>query len=233
MILSVARILIGAVVLIVAIAVVAGIYLLTYRPDANRYPVRGVDVSHHQGDIDWGKVAADNVAFAYMKSTEGGDWQDRKFLENWKAAREARLATGAYHFFTLCRPGKDQAENFLATLPRDGSMLPPAVDLEYVGNCKERPTPEALKREVDDFFGMVEKALGREAIIYAPEDFLADYREALPDRPLWRRSVFRPPHSDDWLLWQYTFTGFVDGIEGGVDLNVLSGDKETLSDLLR
>ncbi|WP_425349023.1 glycoside hydrolase family 25 protein [Methyloligella halotolerans] len=231
--LTAVRIFIGAAVLTVAVAVVAGIYLLTYRPDASLYPVRGIDVSHHQGDIDWDKVAADNVAFAYMKSTEGGDWKDRKFLENWKAAKKAGIATGAYHFFTLCRPGKDQAENFLATLPKDGTMLPPAVDLEYVGNCKERPTPEALKPEVDAFFGMVEEALGREAIIYAPEDFLADYGDALPDRPLWRRSVFRPPHKDDWLLWQYTFTGFVDGIEEGVDLNVLKGDEAVLSKQLR
>ena len=225
------RIFVGTAVLIVAVALLAGIYLLTYRPDASRYPVRGVDVSHHQGDIDWEAVAGDNVAFAYMKATEGGDWKDRKFIENWKAAREAGIATGAYHFFTLCRPGKDQAENFLASLPKDGTMLPPAVDLEYVGNCKERPTPEALKPEVDAFFGMVEEALGQEAIIYAPEDFLADYGEALPDRPLWRRSIFRPPHKDDWLLWQYTFTGFVDGIEEGVDLNVFHGDASALAKL--
>lgn len=226
------RIIIGAAIAVVAVAIVAGIYILTYRPDASRYPVRGVDVSHHQGKIDWSKVAGDNVAFAYMKATEGGDWKDRKFLENWKAAREAGIATGAYHFFTLCRPGKHQAENLLATLPKDDTMLPPAVDLEYVGNCKERPTAEALKLEVNDFFGMVEKALGRKAIIYAPEDFLADYGVALPDRPLWRRSIFRPPHKDDWLLWQYTFTGFVEGIEGGVDLNVLNGEEDALSDLL-
>lgn len=116
------RIIIGAAIAVVAIAIVAGIYILTYRPDASRYPVRGVDVSHHQGKIDWSKVAGDNVAFAYMKATEGGDWKDRKFLENWKAAREAGIATGAYHFFTLCRPGKDQAENFLATLPKDATM---------------------------------------------------------------------------------------------------------------
>ena len=57
-----------------------------WEPDPDRYPVRGIDVSHHQGAIDWTAVAADDVAFAYLKASEGGDHRDRRFAANWRAA---------------------------------------------------------------------------------------------------------------------------------------------------
>ena len=67
----------------------------------------------HQGPIDWQRVAGDGIGFVYMKATEGGDWVDATFAPNWAGARAAGLKVGAYHFFTLCRAGADQAANFL------------------------------------------------------------------------------------------------------------------------
>lgn len=93
--------------------------------------MRGIDVSHHQGDIDWQRVAADDVAFAIIKATEGGDHIDDAFATNLSEARAAGLVVGAYHFFTFCRPGADQAKNFLAVVPRGEPMLPPVVDIEF------------------------------------------------------------------------------------------------------
>src|SRR5437016_13909496 len=81
-------------------------------PSLSRYPVRGIDVSHHQGPIDWDAVASDGVTFAYIKASEGGDYQDRRFKENWLGARHAGVLAGAYHFFTFCKDGAAQAENF-------------------------------------------------------------------------------------------------------------------------
>ena len=49
-------------------------------------------------------------------------------------------------------------------------------------------------------------------------------RNLLPKRPMWRRSILRAPRSDEWVLWQYHFAGLVDGVGGGVDLNVFNGD---------
>jgi lysozyme len=217
---------------IAIVVIVAALYLLTYRPDSSSYPLRGVDVSRHQGKVDWQKVAGDDIAFAYIKATEGGTWRDPEFARNWRDAQNAGLATGAYHFFTMCRPGRDQARNFLAVLPRQDKMLPPVVDLEFVGNCDRRLTPQELKVELDDFLGVVEGKLGREVMLYVPADFLAAYREALPPRPLWRRSLFRPPRKNDWTLWQYHFAGQVDGVDGGVDLNVFNGDEVEFAGLL-
>jgi lysozyme len=52
-------------------------------PDIKTYSIRGIDVSHHQGPIDWTEVAKDRVDFVYIKATEGGDWVDTRFRQNW------------------------------------------------------------------------------------------------------------------------------------------------------
>ena len=87
-------------------------------PNSTRFPVRGIDVSHHQGDIDWHIVKAAGVDFAFIKASEGGDYRDREFARNWEEAGRAGIARGAYHFFTFCTAGLDQAHNFSATTGR-------------------------------------------------------------------------------------------------------------------
>src|SRR5699024_636340 len=101
--------------------------------------VMGIDVSSHQRDIDWQQVAADGYSFAYLKATEGSNFTDDRFQENWDVAKAAGITPGAYHYFTLCSPGADQAADFLAAVPPDDTALPPALDLEFVGACDERP----------------------------------------------------------------------------------------------
>jgi lysozyme len=63
------------------------------------YDVIGVDVSNHQGDIDWPILARTDIGLAYLKATEGGNFRDRRFQANWDGARKAGLPRGAYHFF--------------------------------------------------------------------------------------------------------------------------------------
>src|SRR5687768_1484289 len=93
---------VAAVVVVVAswAAYSAGYVRLNY-PSDERYPIRGIDVSHHQGAVDWKKVEAAGIDFAYIKATEGRDHRDPRFDANWRAA-EGALARGAYHFFTFC-----------------------------------------------------------------------------------------------------------------------------------
>ncbi len=211
-------------------ALAVGLLFRFYRPPAERYPLRGIDVSHHQGAIDWTKVAGDEVAFAYLKASEGGGHRDRQFARNWREARAAGLAVGAYHFFTFCRPGADQAANFLAAVPAAPDALPPAVDLEFGGNCGRVPAGAAMRRELDAFLAPVERAAGKPAILYVTPEFLDVYRGHLPARGLWRRSLLRAP--DDaapWRLWQYHNRGRVDGIRGPVDLNVFDGDASAFA----
>ena len=173
------RLLVGGAMAVVALAAAAGagwLYYLNFSPDRSRFPVRGIDVSHHQGAIDWTEVAEANVAFAVIKASEGGDYVDEEFAGNFAAARAAGLAVGAYHFFTFCRPGAEQATNFLAQVPLTVPQLPPAVDIEFGGNCSRRPTAEELRTELDAFLGPVEAAFGR------PRHHLPDRRGGGPLR---------------------------------------------------
>src|SRR6476660_2447595 len=100
------RLLLAALVAGVLLASLAALWFLWYpqhRPSLRAGESIGIDVSHHQGEIDWPRVASDGVRFAYIKASEGGTVPDHRFRENWVEAKKAGLRRGAYHFFTLCR----------------------------------------------------------------------------------------------------------------------------------
>ena len=229
------RVMRGVVGLVVVLGLVgAGLafYYFNYSPDRTIHSLRGIDVSHHQGVVDWGRVAKSDVAFAILKATEGGDYVDETFARNLAGAQAAGLVVGAYHFFTFCRPGAEQAANFLKAVPRDRPMLPPAVDIEFVGNCGARPAVADLQRELTAFLTPVEAAFGQPAIIYLVDAAAEQYQAAIPNRPRWVRSLGQPPGNSDWVLWQYHDAGHVDGIESEVDLNILRGGADELKALV-
>jgi lysozyme len=194
-----------------------------WHPSERLYPVQGIDVSHHQGAIAWEKLPGQGVRFAYIKASEGGDRRDPTFVANWRAAAAAGVRRGAYHFFTLCRPGEDQAANFIAAVPRDPQALPPALDLEYLGNCKGAVPPRQFQVELARFIALVEAHYGKRVILYLTPEFDRAYGvSARFDRPLWLRSLVREPRfgARRWRLWQASNFRRVDGIQGRVDWNV-------------
>ena len=221
----IAAVCVGAAAAAVLAASLGWLWFLHWQPDRARYPVRGIDVSHHQGAIDWRAVASDDVAFAYLKASEGGDHRDRRYAQNRRDARAAGLAVGAYHFFTWCKPGAEQARNFIDAVPRDADALPPALDLEFGGNCGRSPSGAELRRELDAYLTAVEAAYGKPVLLYVTPEFLAAHRGDLPPHALWRRSIVRLPDAGTpWAFWQYHNRGRVRGIAGPVDLNVFEGD---------
>ena len=203
-------------------------------PDVERFPVRGIDVSHHQGVIDWQRVKASGQTFAFIKATEGADFRDTRFSQNWQLARQHGLVTGAYHFFTFCSPGLAQAENFLAVAPLEAPLLPLAVDVEFTGNCVGWESVDEIRRELRAFVELVEQRVGHSPLLYTTEDVR---RELVPvelhGHGYWVRSLWGQP-SDDiaWQFWQYSDTGRVPGISGQVDLNVFVGQPAAWSELL-
>lgn len=222
-----------AAILAVVLGGAGWLYFATFAPDGLRYSIRGIDVSHHQGPIDWRRVANAGVAFAFLKATEGGDHVDENFLTNFEGARAAGIAVGAYHFFTFCKSGAEQAANFVAAVPHETGTLPPVVDIEFGGNCASRPSRTEFSRELGDFLDIVEAGFGQPAIVYLTGDAASTYGDAIPERERWVRSIAWPPIGQDWLIWQYHNAGRVPGIDGDVDLNVLKGDRQTLQGLLR
>lgn len=195
-------------------------------PSLADYPIQGIDISHHQGDIDWSRLKSQpNIRFAIMKATEGGDHRDRKFAENWQAARQSGIVRGAYHFFTFCRPGAEQADNVIATITAEADALPLALDLEFTGNCGKVPTLDELSAEIAAFYARLNGRYPGQPLFYMNESFFEQYfrgnENRFPPHTLWIRSIAHRPDCRNWSLWQFADDGKVEGINGAVDLNAL------------
>jgi lysozyme len=216
----------GALFIVLGVyhAVQWGTMHLSY-PSPRDYPVQGIDVSHHQGPIDWDHVRRQGIRFAFVLATDGNDKQDPNFETNWREARLAGMRVGAYHFFSFCADAVLQARNFTATVSNSKASLPPVVDVEFAGNCAERPSREALAADLGRFRDEVWLAYGREPILYATEEAYAAYFSPNAWKgDLWIRNIFGKPTHQDWTFWQFANRGQVLGIGGPVDLSAFHGD---------
>ncbi|MBM6402835.1 lysozyme M1 (1,4-beta-N-acetylmuramidase) [Phycicoccus sp. CSK15P-2] len=218
----------GGLLLVVALLgwLAYAVALPRYRPGLAEGERYGIDVSNHQRDIDWAAVAGDDVGLAYLKASEGATYEDERFTENWAGAREAGLEVGAYHFFTLCRSGEEQAANLLGRLAEVGAndtALLPVVDLELSGNCSDRPSADVVTERLRTFVDRVEAETGQRVVLYLLDDFAQVYPLPvdLADRDRWVRRLLRRP-GGDWAWWQVSSRAHVNGVDGGVDLNVVA-----------
>lgn len=208
---------------------------------AGKYPVRGVDVSHYQGDIDWQVLSRQNIQFAYIKATEGSSHTDEKFVSNCEKALETDLKVGAYHFFSFDSPGAAQAEHFLNTVEPFHNLMVPMVDVEFYGDKKENPPdPGQVETELKDYLHKVEQAWGQKPVIYATMEAWELYIRGKfnSSYPLWIRDIWKEPQLKSqtgdvpeygWTFWQYTNRGRLEGFSGEeafVDLNVFYGTWE-------
>ena len=75
--------------------------------------IKGVDVSHWRGQIDWAKVAQSGVKFAFSKSSGGVSYADPTYLKNIKGCKDNGIIYGAYHYFYPFLGGKKQAGYFV------------------------------------------------------------------------------------------------------------------------
>jgi len=220
----------GAAALLLALAVDQG-WLLINEPSIRRYPVRGIDVSRHQGAIDWDSIRGKQLHFIYIKATEGADWRDPRYVENAQGAAQAGLSRGAYHFFTLTSPGLAQAENFIATVPRCNNTLPPVVDVEIHPDSPGWTTPATARAQLDHLLQRLESFYRQVPLLYATAEshhlLLAGHWER---HPRWLRSIVGTP-ANDWLFWQYSNRGRIPGIRTFVDLNVYRGTRASLQRL--
>jgi lysozyme len=201
------------------------------------YSVHGIDVSKYQRLIDWASVKAMavedvRISFAFIKATEGNVNEDKFFTRNWKKAREAGLARGAYHFFIATKNGKTQAENFISTVDLEPGDLPPVLDVEQTFGVP----PVKLRQRVKEWLNTIEEYYGVQPIIYTNVDFYKQYlQDEFDDYPLWVAHYLnkgKPRIYRDWHFWQYSETGRVNGIVSKVDFNVFNGDSSDFKRML-
>lgn len=193
-----------------------------YRPQLKEGEVYGIDVSNHQAALDWKKVAADDIDFVYIKATEGSNFIDQSFDAHWAGAQQAGIATGAYHFFSLCSPGVSQAESFLAAIPLDDEMLLPALDLELSPFCTDEPSKKEVLKQIDDFVNLVTEQTSKEVILYVGKHFDAEYdiKDHYKDAKYWQLKYLTRTSDQRDSIWQVGYFFNVDGAASKLDLNV-------------
>ena len=197
------------------------------------YPVKGVDVSSYQLDIDWKGLEKEGYKFAFIKATEGSSHVDDRFEENWKNVRKTDIRAGAYHFLSYDTSGKSQAENFIKTVKKRHGMLPPAVDVEFYGEYEEvHPSKKKLRKVLDMVLQELEDHYGQKPVIYTNTYIYDTYISGrYDDYPIWISAHDLPeslPDGSNWTFCQYTFYGQSDSVGGGekyVDLNVFNGSS--------
>ena len=205
--------------------------------DNSPYTVYGVDVSNYQGDVDWKVLKDQDISFAFIKATEGGNFTDKRFKYNWRHSKWAHVKRGAYHFFSFDSDPVEQAENFMRTVPKDSKMLPPVVDFETYGKYENAPPPkEELVPKLAEYIGAIEEHYNMTPVIYCNTYCYNRYIQGSFDNPVWLANPSAPPTLPDgnnWEFLQYSFYGILDGYENGVkhiDLNVYRGTREEFLD---
>jgi len=211
-------------------------------PKANYIP--GIDVSHHNGVINWPQVGMSDVKFAYIKMTEGTTWRDQRGAANWAGVKATSILRGPYHYYRPHMDRQQQAQNLYDAAP--DTQLPPCLDVELsqapgyeLDRAYYRDTPKAqIQADLLDMLQKIEALYGRKPIIYtadwfwrpyvgiAPwmldyDLFVADYDGNTPVVPL-------PWTYRNWRMWQYTATGRTPGISGNVDLDYFNGSLSGL-----
>lgn len=201
------------------------------------FEIQGIDVSHYQGRIDWGKLrtAIINkcpVRFVIVKATEGSSLVDKKFAENFDNAREYGFIRGAYHFWSTKSSAKSQAQFFLDKVKLEEGDLPPVLDVEH--KRKDQPVDE-FQREILSWLHTVEDRYHVKPIIYSSYKFKQTYLDdqRFDGYPYWIAHYYvdKMEYTGEWKFWQHTDAGRLPGIKGFVDLNIYNGSYYDLQQL--
>ena len=193
----------------------------------------GVDVSYHQNNINWQKVAESGIDFAIIRvgyrgyNTTGRLVEDRCFRQNLKGAKEAGLKVGVYFFAQAanCDEAKEEADFVLSLLDGEALDLPVVYDPESIKNADAR-TDNVIREQFTAntrVFCDAVRSAGYECMLYANMEWQAEKLSmaSLSDIPLWFADYQRKPQSPyAYEIWQYTSHGSVPGISGRVDMNI-------------
>ncbi|MXO69374.1 lysozyme [Altererythrobacter marinus] len=176
-----------------------------WRPDEAAYPDQGVEVAAADGIVNFRTLRALGASFAYLDASDGASGQDPALGGNLAAARAAGLQVGAVHRFDPCTMADGQSANFVTMVPRDPTLLPPAIELaRTAGDCPERVGDAAVESELMTLINQIEMHAGKPVILKIDPGFEDRYRLAgTLERNLWlTRTRFEPTYAGrPWLLW--------------------------------
>lgn len=194
----------------------------------------GIDVSAYQGAIDWKRVHAAGVVFAFARVSDGLD-ADERFAVNFAAMRRAHVRRGAYQYFRASEDADAQADLAVRALRRAGGAdIPLVADVE----TDDGETREALQAKLRRWLARVERRTHRRPLVYTSPSLGAILDGNFGDWPLWVAHYdvdcpSLPDGWDHWTFWQHSQTGHIDGITGNVDLDHFAGTRKDLRRLNR
>ncbi|MGE6379889.1 GH25 family lysozyme [Peribacillus muralis] len=195
--------------------------------------IKGIDVSHWNGVINWDKVAKDGVKFVFIKATEGTSYSKLSyFKDNAPKALEAGLKVGAYHYakFATVAEAKAEAAYFLGSIRSFGLNYPAVLDLE---ENKKGANKKTLTDAAIVFLEAIENA-GHTPMLYTFKSFL----EQQLDEPRLKKYALWIARYNSTLgrsadIWQHSETGKVNGISTKVDLNLAYRDFTSTENIIK
>jgi len=211
----------------------------TPAPSPTTSPVylEGIDVSYHQGTIDWQRVAGGDKRFAFIRATAGTLTADTAYAANHAGALAAGLAVGSYHFANpdfAANDAANEASWFLRNATIASGDLIPVLDLE-VSNGLD---PASLSAWAQGWLSQVSAATGVRPIIYTTPMF---WSSSMANTEWFARNGYSvlwianwtaaaeptvPAGSwagNGWTFWQHSSSGVVPGVTGPVDLDRFRG----------
>lgn len=203
-----------------------------------------IDVSHHNGVIDWGAVARAGIALAMIKATEGAGFTDPRFLDNRKGALDAGLMVIPYHFLRAKPMGREQAPFFLNIVkPARGDIL--MLDWERASDgFPALATMIEMGEEIEAATGRAPITYYGYSVIGAADDTLSGWPFMIPAYPrdsvsggTYKTLVTSAPRMPPgrpadrpYEFHQYTQHGRIAGISGDVDRSIWVGDLASLKE---
>lgn len=176
-----------------------------WTPPRETFPVQGVLIGAADGEADFKALRAIGADFAYLEASQGASARDPAFAANLERARTSGLPIGAVHIYDPCVPAERQAANFVTTVPRDSSLLPPAIALDKpAGDCSDPASEAAVESELTTFVNQIEGHVGKPAVLKLAHGFEERYHIAARiERNLWlERDWFQPDYAGrPWTLW--------------------------------
>ena len=179
----------------------------------------GIDVSHHNGKINWEQVP--DVEFVYIKATEGATYVDPMYQQNIKGAREKKLRVGAYHYFRTTSSVQKQFENYKKHVKKSDIDLIPMVDVEECKKWSIVQFQDSLMR----FIQLVKSYYGKAPMIYSVNTFYNRY--CAPRFNNFHLMIGRYGSDEPFIkgkgtytIWQKSQTGKLSGIPKNVDIDI-------------
>ncbi len=203
-----------------------------YKKGTEVTSLTGIDVSEHQGDIDWEKVRAAGIEFAmirigYRSYGKGEITFDTKYKENIEGAGKAGLKVGVYFFSQAVSTDEaaEEADAVLDAIEGYDISYPVVYDWEIIYDDSARTDDVSVEMLADNCIEFCErvKSAGYSPMIYQNKN-TAMYKldvQRLKDYDFWLAEYSdKPSYYYDYKMWQYSSKGTVPGVNTEVDLDL-------------